>query len=97
MNAVARPADGWHALPAAEVVARLGTDPVRGLDGGQTAGRLASDGPNAIRRGERLSAWTVLGRQFQSLVIWVLIAAALVAARARASGPTASRSSPSWS
>jgi Ca2+-transporting ATPase len=70
--------DGWHALPGAEVVERLASDAAQGLDAAETARRLASAGPNALRRGERVSAWILLARQFRSLVIWMLIGASVI-------------------
>ncbi|MBC7290802.1 MAG: hypothetical protein H5T83_05640, partial [Actinotalea sp.] len=41
-------APAWHALAAADVVARLGTDPDRGLDDEAAAARLRDVGPNRL-------------------------------------------------
>ncbi len=68
----------WHARSAAEAAAELGTDARLGLTRAEAARRLAADGPNEIRREEGRSALTILAQQFASLVIWVLIGAALV-------------------
>jgi Ca2+-transporting ATPase len=68
----------WHARPAAEAATELGTDAQLGLTRAEAARRLAANGPNEIRREERRSAFTILAQQFASLVIWVLIGAALV-------------------
>ena len=68
----------WHAQGVSEVAASLATDPVRGLTADEAARRLAQDGPNELRRGEAVSPLTILLRQFGSLVIWVLIGAAVV-------------------
>ncbi len=68
----------WHARSAAEAAAELATDVQLGLTHAEAARRLATDGPNEIRREERRSALAILGQQFTSLVVWVLIGAALV-------------------
>jgi Ca2+-transporting ATPase len=68
----------WHARSAAETATELGSDARLGLTRAEAATRLAANGPNEIRREERRSALTILVQQFASLVIWVLIGAALV-------------------
>lgn len=72
--------DRWHAESAGEIAARLATDPVRGLTAAEAARRLVLDGPNELRRGEAVSPLGILVRQFGSLVIWVLIGAAVISA-----------------
>jgi len=67
----------WHALPLEEIAAELGSSAL-GLSSAEAARRLALDGPNQIREAQRESALMMLLRQFGSVVIWVLIAAALV-------------------
>jgi Ca2+-transporting ATPase len=44
----AAPAVPWHALDVAEVVARLGVDPARGLTAAEAAERLRRHGPNRM-------------------------------------------------
>ena len=68
----------WHARPAAEAAAELATDARLGLTRPEAARRLAADGPNEIRREERRSPIAIFAGQFASLVIWVLVGAALV-------------------
>jgi Ca2+-transporting ATPase len=68
----------WHARSGVEVVAALQGDALGGLTPAEAARRLAADGPNELRRGEAASALAIFARQFASLVIWVLIGAALV-------------------
>ncbi len=70
----------WHAREVGDIVADLATDPAGGLVPAEAAARLARDGPNEIRRGESVSPLRILAGQFRSLVIWVLIGAALVSA-----------------
>jgi Ca2+-transporting ATPase len=68
----------WHALPIEEIAAELASSASAGLGSAEAAQRLARDGPNQIREAQRESAFVMLLRQFGSVVIWVLIAAALV-------------------
>jgi Ca2+-transporting ATPase len=68
----------WHARSAAEAAIELETDMRLGLTGAEAARRLAAEGANEIRRQERRSALAILANQFASLVIWVLIGAALL-------------------
>jgi hypothetical protein len=42
----------WHAEDATAVAGRLATDPARGLAPDEAARRLASEGPNELRRAE---------------------------------------------
>jgi len=68
----------WHTRPLGEVGSVLGSDTKLGLTTGEAARRLEAEGPNELRQQERRSSLAILARQFASLVIWVLIAAALV-------------------
>jgi Ca2+-transporting ATPase len=68
----------WHATPAAAVVAFLGTDAGCGLPTSEATRRLQADGPNELPRATTTSALALLAAQFRSVVIWVLIGAALV-------------------
>lgn len=64
------------ALTADQTLERLGSAP-DGLSGEEAAARLASLGPNAVRT-HRANAWAVLGRQFASpILILLIITAAL--------------------
>jgi Ca2+-transporting ATPase len=69
----------WHALSVAEVSARLGSDPVRGLDPEEARRRLERDGPNALAETRSRPAWRIFVDQFRSLVVGLLIAAAALA------------------
>lgn len=70
----------WHAKPIDELVVQLATDVQHGLSPQEAAERLAKAGANELRKGEAVSPWTILLSQFRSLVIWVLIGAAVVSA-----------------
>ncbi|HEX7242700.1 MAG TPA: HAD-IC family P-type ATPase [Longimicrobiaceae bacterium] len=68
----------WHALPAADVLARLETDG-GGLDDREAAARLARHGPNRLRAIPPTPAWKVLLAQLRSVVVLLLAGAAAVA------------------
>ena len=64
------------ALAAQQVLEQLGSSPA-GLSGNEAARRLAELGPNAVRT-HRANGWAVLGRQFASpILILLLITAGL--------------------
>ena len=67
----------WHSLPTAEVLTRLRTTPV-GLSTAEVTARRAAVGANTLQEAEATSRWTVFGRQFANLIIWVLIVAGAV-------------------
>ncbi len=67
----------WHALTVAAVLELLsaGKD---GLSSEEASHRLEVYGPNVLDGRSRPSAWKVLGRQFTSVLVWVLLGAAFV-------------------
>ncbi|MCC0030552.1 MAG: cation-transporting P-type ATPase [Brucellaceae bacterium] len=68
-----------HAAPADSVLAALSVDPQAGLSADEAARRLARHGPNTLRQRKRASAFTVLLSQFNSPVVYLLMAAAALA------------------
>ena len=70
----------WHAHALADVACRLGTDADRGLSAAEAARRRAEYGENALREQPPEVWWWKLLRQFRELVIWILMAAAVIAA-----------------
>ncbi|MBM3223606.1 MAG: hypothetical protein FJZ47_07380 [Candidatus Tectomicrobia bacterium] len=68
----------WHDRPSAALTTQLHTEVQQGLSPGEAAQRLQQQGPNALRQAARVSPLTLLAGQFNTLVIWVLIGAALV-------------------
>ncbi len=72
--------DSWHDKSIDELAVRLATDVLHGLSPQEATDRLAKVGPNELRKGEVISPLAILAGQFSSLVIWVLIGAALVSA-----------------
>jgi magnesium-transporting ATPase (P-type) len=69
----------WHALPADEALARLGTDARRGLDGAEAARRLAAHGLNTLPEPPPRPVWLTFARQFRSPLIFILFVAAVLA------------------
>src|SRR4029453_12963033 len=69
----------WHAQEIAAVAARLQTDPEHGLAPGEARHRLATSGPNRLPEAPDVPLWRLALRQFRSLVVLLLLAAAGVA------------------
>jgi Ca2+-transporting ATPase len=70
----------WHATPLADVASRLATDVDCGLTSAEAARRRAEHGDNVLREKPPEAWWRKLLRQFRELVIWILMAAAVIAA-----------------
>ncbi len=69
----------WHSISAAEAVSRLRTDAAAGLTGAEAAARLGERGPNLLREKPPRSPWLILWEQFNSALMMVLAAAAVIA------------------
>ena len=68
----------WHTASADETAARLQVDPGRGLSAEAAARRAATYGPNDIPAPVQRGPWRMLATQFTSVMILVLIAAAIL-------------------
>ena len=68
----------WHALPADDVLAGLGTDS-GGLSSGEAARRLEEYGPNTLSRVGGDGPWRLLWRQINNPIGWLLITAGALA------------------
>jgi Ca2+-transporting ATPase len=68
----------WHARPAADAARELDVDPGAGLSSAEAARRLERYGPNRLAEAAREPRWRAFLRQFQDLLILILLAAALV-------------------
>ncbi len=66
----------WHALSPDDVAARLQTG-TQGLTTGEAGARLARHGPNSLPAPRRAPAWRVFAAQFRSLLVVILIVAAV--------------------
>ena len=61
-----------------ELLNELGAEPKRGLSPAEASDRLKRYGPNELRKEADVRPLAVLVAQFQSVIIWVLIGAAVV-------------------
>ncbi len=79
--AVSKPtATPWHTMAVSDVGRALATDLSHGLSPEQAAARLASDGRNELQRKGAPPPLAILVSQFRSVVVAVLIVAAVVSA-----------------
>ena len=69
-----------HHLPAEEVCQQLEVDPSTGLSSAEARKRLEAYGPNELEQKAGTPAWVLFLHQFKSPLIYVLLAAAVVAA-----------------
>ena len=69
----------WWARAGDEVTAAFEVDADEGLSDTEAARRLDEVGPNALREHKQRSVWAILADQFKSLIIGLLVVAALVA------------------
>jgi Ca2+-transporting ATPase len=65
-----------HARSADETARMLETDRAAGLSPREAKARLRAHGPNKLRRQERKSLLAILRHQFESVIVWLLAAAA---------------------
>jgi P-type Ca2+ transporter type 2C len=70
----------WHAISVSTAARELATDPASGLTRAEAERRLAVHGPNEIVQHAVISPLAIFARQFSSVVIWVLILAAVTSA-----------------
>jgi Ca2+-transporting ATPase len=68
----------WHALPAVDVARELHVDPGAGLSSAEAALRVERHGPNRLAETPREPRWRAFLRQFQDLLIIILLVAAVV-------------------
>mgnify|MGYP001805871810 CR=1 FL=1 len=75
------PATGrvWHSQTAQEVVSILRVDPEQGLGAAEVIDRRLRHGPNALTQPPPPSLWRLFLAQFRSLLVLILVAAALLA------------------
>ncbi len=68
----------WHALPAGDALGQFGVERARGLTPAEVAERIARYGPNSLPAAERRGPLARFLLQFHNVLIYVLIAAAVV-------------------
>ena len=71
--------EGYHAMAVADVIGKLRTNLETGLSTDEANVRLAQYGPNVLPKAKGDTAWTLLWRQINSPLIWILIASGFVA------------------
>jgi len=78
---LAAPGDrvAWHAMDPEACLRRLDVDARVGLGHDEARSRLVKHGPNALAEAKRIRPLVILLRQFGSIIVWILIVAALVA------------------
>lgn len=69
----------WHHLDVDGVTARLGSHTTQGLDDAVASARLQTHGPNRLAEKPPRSAWLRFADQFKSLLIGILVVAAVIA------------------
>jgi potassium/sodium efflux P-type ATPase len=72
-------AEAYHAMTVADVIGNLRTNLDTGLSTDEASARLARYGPNVLPKAKGDTAWTLLWRQINSPLIWILIASGFVA------------------
>jgi magnesium-transporting ATPase (P-type) len=68
----------WHAISADEVVKRLATDGIKGLDPAEAAARLQKYGPNRLPEGKRRGPLKRFFSQFNNVLVYVLLGAGFI-------------------
>ena len=69
----------WHALTVEQVLQAQGAQALTGLPAIEARQRLTRSGPNALPEAPPRPAWKTFARQFRSPLIYILLAAALLA------------------
>ncbi len=72
--------ENWHSMSVEEVVARLRTDPEKGLTNDEAMNRLSVVGPNEIEKPKKVSGLKIFVRQFKNVLILLLLVAILISA-----------------
>src|SRR5678809_735959 len=78
-NSAARVTKDWHELTSDEVLTTVHSRR-SGLSFADVAERRSADGPNSLQSVQRTPWSRILLRQFKSMLIWVLVAAAILSA-----------------
>ena len=71
--------EAWHALPAEEVLERLGVSK-EGLTSEQVEKRLSQYGQNQLQEAPRPTFWQLLWAQLNNFVVIMLIVASIISA-----------------
>ncbi len=74
----ASPATDFHALDISDLLRSINSEADAGLSASDAADRLIRYGPNELAEAPRPSSWKRFAAQFNEVVIWVLLAAAIL-------------------
>jgi P-type Ca2+ transporter type 2C len=77
---VEAPKGNWFAMTPADVEKKLETSIEKGLSGAEAQARLEKYGPNELQGEEKTPRWKVFLQQFQDVLIYILIVAAIISA-----------------
>jgi magnesium-transporting ATPase (P-type) len=70
--------DAWHAVSPDDVISRLKTDPVKGLDADEASSRLTEYGRNRLPEGKKRGPLMRFLAQLNNVLVYVLLAAGFV-------------------
>jgi len=68
----------WHSQEPEAILQQLQTS-IQGLSASEAAHRLSVHGPNELKETKTINPWQLFLGQFQSLIVWILIAAGIIA------------------
>ena len=69
----------WHQRTTSDICEKVGVDPEIGLSENEVHSRLSTYGANTLPKEKRKSSWQVFIQQFASPLIYILLAAAVIA------------------
>jgi len=70
----------WYQKPIEKVTEELGSNISKGLSSQEVKMRLEKYGPNQFEEGQKATIWQMLWEQINSMLIWILIGAAVLSA-----------------
>ena len=68
----------WHSFDIDSVIAKLKTDPERGLSTQEANNRIQEYGTNTLQSTHKVHWYRILTRQFVDVLIWILLVAATI-------------------
>lgn len=77
MDSLGKTPEAPQAAKAEDVLARFEVDPAHGLASSEAAARLLKNGPNKLEESHGIPPWKMLLKQFSSVIVWLLAAAAI--------------------
>ncbi|MCL7395791.1 MAG: hypothetical protein LZ161_06215, partial [Thaumarchaeota archaeon] len=72
--------ENWHSMDVKEVIAKIRTDPERGLTTEEAMSRLSTFGPNELERSKGVSGLKIFVNQFKNVLILLLLTATVISA-----------------